>query len=153
MTTDNRDLVTRLRRRGDRLSLEAAAVIEQLRADSASARTATRRRMSAAVQAGMLKARREGRQVGGFNPESARRVAEAQEFAEKLRPVIGELANLSARQVAAVDPAQDRDAGGRQLASDDGSSASQAARAVRSAAVGPSIHAPALGPPARLGGL
>ena len=95
------DLVTRLRRRGDRLSLEAAAVIEQLRADSASARTAARRRMSAAVQAGMLKARREDRQVGGFNPESARRVAEAQEFAEKLRPVLGELANLSARQVAA----------------------------------------------------
>jgi hypothetical protein len=101
------DLVTRLRRRGDRLSLEAAAVIEQLRADSASARTAARRRMSAAVQAGMLKTRREGRQVGGFNPESARRVAEAQEFAEKLRPVLGELANLSARQVAAELTRQD----------------------------------------------
>ena len=83
------DLVVRLRRRGTRLCLEAADEIEELRA-------ANRQRVSVATRRGLMRARREGKTIGGSNAESERQAAAARERAEQLRPVLLELQHLSA---------------------------------------------------------
>jgi hypothetical protein len=88
------DVIVRLRRRGDRLSKEAADMIEELRAT-------VHRRHSTKTKLGLLRARREGKRIGGSNPESARQAQAASERAEQLRPLMQELAGLSARGAAA----------------------------------------------------
>lgn len=87
------DVIVRLRRRGDRLSKEAAAEIEALRA-------VVHRRHSDKTKRGLMRARREGKRIGGRNPESERQAQAASERAEQLRPIMAELQHLSARQAA-----------------------------------------------------
>jgi hypothetical protein len=88
------DLVKRLRKRGDRLSKEAAGEIERLRA-------VVTRRHSDKTKRGMMRARREGKRIGGSNPESERQAAAARERAQELAPILSVMSDKSARAVAA----------------------------------------------------
>jgi DNA invertase Pin-like site-specific DNA recombinase len=86
------DIVVRLRRHGGRLCNEAAAMIEMLR---------ERQRIGGKIWRGIVKARREGKPIGGMNAQSLREQSAARERAESLRPLFAELAGKSARQIAA----------------------------------------------------
>jgi hypothetical protein len=92
------DIVAELRQRRDKVSRAAASAIERLRDDLAMLQQ--RQRISEAVMLGMRRARREGKTVGGTNAASLRQQAEGRERAEALRPVLSELAGLSARACA-----------------------------------------------------
>jgi DNA invertase Pin-like site-specific DNA recombinase len=60
-----------------------------------------RRLISERTIAGLAAAKRRGVKLGGRNAQSDKTAAEAKAFAEKLRPVLEELAGLSANQAAA----------------------------------------------------
>jgi DNA invertase Pin-like site-specific DNA recombinase len=60
-----------------------------------------RRLISERTKAGLAAAKRRGVKLGGRNAQSDRTAAEASERAEQLRPVMAELAALSANQAAA----------------------------------------------------
>jgi len=94
MPAPKTDVTDRLRRRGDRLSLEAAAEIDLLR-------DRLYRRHSHSTVAGILKAKRGGKQFGGLRAAGMAAMAQAMARAEKMRPVMAELAKLSANKAAA----------------------------------------------------
>jgi DNA invertase Pin-like site-specific DNA recombinase len=60
-----------------------------------------RRLISERTKAGLAAAKRRGVKLGGINAQSLKAAAEAKERAEALRPVLAELAGMSARAVAA----------------------------------------------------
>ena len=60
-----------------------------------------RRLISERTRAGLAAAKRRGVRLGGINEQSLKTAAEAQARAEALRPVLAELAGLSARAAAA----------------------------------------------------
>jgi DNA invertase Pin-like site-specific DNA recombinase len=60
-----------------------------------------RRLISERTKAGLAAAKRRGVKLGGTNAQSLKAAAEATERAEALRPVLAELAGMSARAVAA----------------------------------------------------
>jgi DNA invertase Pin-like site-specific DNA recombinase len=60
-----------------------------------------RRLISERTKAGLAAAKHRGIKLGGTNEQSLKAAAEAKERAEALRPVLAELAGLSARAVAA----------------------------------------------------
>jgi DNA invertase Pin-like site-specific DNA recombinase len=60
-----------------------------------------RRMISERTRAGLAAAKRRGVKLGGRNAQSDKTAAEASERAEQLRPVMAELAALSANQAAA----------------------------------------------------
>ena len=60
-----------------------------------------RRLISERTKAGLAAAKRRGTKLGGRNAQSDKTAAEASERAERLRPVMAELAALSANQAAA----------------------------------------------------
>jgi DNA invertase Pin-like site-specific DNA recombinase len=62
-----------------------------------------RRLISERTKAGLMAARRRNPdlRLGGANAQSERNAAQADSFAQKLRPIMGELAHLSARACAA----------------------------------------------------
>jgi hypothetical protein len=89
-----RDLVQRLLRRGDRLSIEAAKLIRRLRA-------LLRRRHSERVRLAMFRARaREGRVAGGLRQHGRDLHDEAMQHAAALAPIMATVAHLSARAAA-----------------------------------------------------
>jgi DNA invertase Pin-like site-specific DNA recombinase len=61
-----------------------------------------RRLISERTKAGLAAAKRRGTKLGGRNAQSDKVAAEALAFAEKMRPVLAELADLSANRIAAV---------------------------------------------------
>jgi DNA invertase Pin-like site-specific DNA recombinase len=60
-----------------------------------------RRLISERTKAGLAAAKRRGVRLGGTNAQSLKAAAEAKERAKAFRPVLAELADLSARAVAA----------------------------------------------------
>jgi DNA invertase Pin-like site-specific DNA recombinase len=60
-----------------------------------------RRLISERTKAGLAAAKGRGVKLGGTNAQSLKAAAEARERAEALRPILGELAGMSARAVAA----------------------------------------------------
>jgi DNA invertase Pin-like site-specific DNA recombinase len=60
-----------------------------------------RRLISERTKAGLAAAKRRGVRLGGTNAQSLKAAAEAKERAEALRPILAELASMSARAVAA----------------------------------------------------
>jgi hypothetical protein len=92
------DIVAALRKRPSKLSRQAADLIERLRADIALLRR--RNKISDKIMAGLRRARREQKQLGGRNAASARYEAEALARAQALAPIMAELQALSDRAAA-----------------------------------------------------
>jgi DNA invertase Pin-like site-specific DNA recombinase len=61
-----------------------------------------RRLISERTKAGLAIAKRRGVKLGGRNAQSDRTAAEALAFAEKMRPILAEMAHLSANRVAII---------------------------------------------------
>jgi DNA invertase Pin-like site-specific DNA recombinase len=61
-----------------------------------------RRLISERTKAGLAMAKRRGTKLGGRNAQSDKTAAEALAFAERMRPVLAELADLSANRTAAI---------------------------------------------------
>jgi DNA invertase Pin-like site-specific DNA recombinase len=61
-----------------------------------------RRLISERTKAGLAAAKRRGKKLGGHNAQSDRTAAQATAFAEQMRPILAELAALSANRAAAV---------------------------------------------------
>jgi DNA invertase Pin-like site-specific DNA recombinase len=61
-----------------------------------------RRLISQRTKEGLAAARRRGKKLGGHNAQSDKTAAEATAFAEQMRPILAELAALSANRAAAV---------------------------------------------------
>jgi DNA invertase Pin-like site-specific DNA recombinase len=61
-----------------------------------------RRLISQRTKEGLAAARRRGKKLGGHNAQSDRTAAAANAFAEQMRPILAELAALSANRAAAV---------------------------------------------------
>jgi DNA invertase Pin-like site-specific DNA recombinase len=61
-----------------------------------------RRLISQRTREGLAAARRRGKKLGGHNAQSDKTAAEATAFAEQMRPILAELAALSANRAAAV---------------------------------------------------
>jgi hypothetical protein len=87
-----------------------------------------RRLISQRTRDGLAAARRRGKKLGGHNAQSDKTAAEATAFAEQMRPILAELAALSANRAAAVLNERKVASGGRSMVLDAGHQAAAAAR-------------------------